>query len=220
MATVNESDSSLANKCLDLCLALAGQGKAFRFSLTIGSTFTFSLDSREGKETALPSRKKKSPSTLRRNAKRKEDFLKKKSTSASATGLESNQELMLQRQEFQCDECDFKSRSENGLKIHKGKSHKEVPTPENLRKRSTQPSLLVSPTRNENRLEPCHNCDMDMSTSHLCKDSEADEVPEAPIICCCGCGASERCPLHFKVIESRKQMLNLILGQTKRFNFK
>ena len=72
-------------------------------------------------------------------------------------------------------------------------------------------------------MEPCHNCDMDMSPSHLCKDdedSEADEVPEAPIICCCGCGAPERCPRHFEVMESRKQMLNLILEQTKRFNFK
>ena len=116
MAAVNESDFSLVNKCLELCHALAGQGKAFRFSLTIGSTFTFSLDSREGKKTPLPSRK--SPSTLRRNAKRKEDFLKKKSSSesASATGLESNQEVMLQRPEFQCDGCDFKSKFENGLK--------------------------------------------------------------------------------------------------------
>ena len=100
MAAVNESDFPLVNKCLELCHALAGQGKAFRFSLTIGSTFTFSLDSREGKKTPLPSRK--SPSTLRRNAKRKEDFLKKKSSSesASAAGLESKQEVMLQRPEF------------------------------------------------------------------------------------------------------------------------
>ena len=223
-AVVNESDSSLTNKCLELCHALAGQGKDFKFSLTIGSTFTFSLDSREGKETP-PTRKKKSPSSLRRNAKRREDFLKKKPTSesASATGLESNQELMLQRQDFQCDECDFKSKSENGLKIHKGKSHKEVPTPEKLRKPSTQPSLLVSPTRNEKRMEPCHNCDMDMSPTHLCQneeDSEVDEVPEAPIICSCGCGAPERCPRHFEVMESRKQMLNLILEQRKKFNFK
>ena len=177
-AVVNESDSSLTNKCLELCHALAGQGKDFKFSLTIGSTFTFSLESREGKETP-PTRKKKSPSTLRRNAKRREDFLKKKPTSesASATGLESNQ-LMLQRQEFQCDECDFKSKSENGLKIHKGKSHKEVPTPEKLRKPSTQPPLFVSPTRNENRMEPCHNCGMDMSSTHLCQDDEDSEVDE------------------------------------------
>ena len=117
MAAVNESDFPLVNKCLELCHALAGQGKVFKFSLTIGSSFTFFLDSREDKEVP-PTRKRKSPSTLRRNAKRKEDFLKKKSTSdsASATGLESNQEVMLQRPEFQCDGCDFKSKFENGLK--------------------------------------------------------------------------------------------------------
>ena len=221
MAAVNESDFSLTNKCLDLCHALAGQGKAFKFSLTIGSSFTFSLDSREGKEI-LPTRKRKSPSTLRRNTKRREDFLKKKSTSesASATGLESNQKPTMQRQGFQCDECDFQSKSENGLKIHKGKSHKEVTSPEKLRKASIQPALLVSPTRNENRVEPCHNCDMDMSPSHLCQDeedSEADEA-EAPITCGCGCGAPERCPSHYEVMESRKQILNLILEQTKQFN--
>ena len=84
MDAVNESDSSLTKKCLDLCHALAGQGKAIKFSLTIGSTFTFSLDSREGKKT-FPTRKKKGPSTLRRNAKRRKDFLKKKSTSQSAS---------------------------------------------------------------------------------------------------------------------------------------
>ena len=124
------------------CTALAGQGKAFKFSLTIGSSFTFSLDSREGKEV-LPTRKRKSPSTLRRNAKRREDFLKKKSTSesASATGLESSQMPIMQRQGFQCDDCDFQSKSENGLKIHKGKSHKEVRSPEKLRKVFIQPCV-------------------------------------------------------------------------------
>ena len=111
--------------------------------------------------------------------------------------------------------------TENGLKIHKGKAHKEVPSPEKLRKPSTQPSLIVSPTRNGNRVEPCHNCDLDMSPSHLCQDdedSEADEVTEAPIVCGCGCGAPERCPCHFEVMESRKQMLSFILDQTKQFN--
>ena len=91
----------------------------------------------------LPTRKRKSPSTLRRNAKRREDFLKKKSTSesASATSLESNQKPTMQRQGFQCDACDFQSKSENGLKIHKGKSHKEVRSPEKLRKVFIQPCV-------------------------------------------------------------------------------
>ena len=76
MANVDETDSSLATKCLAFCQALSSQGKAFQFSLNIGSTFSFTLDTR-CKET-LATKKKASPSTLRRNAKRREDFLKRK----------------------------------------------------------------------------------------------------------------------------------------------
>ena len=81
MTAVVESDSSLASKCLDFCQALASQGNAFNFSLSIGSTFSFSLDTRnKSLDTKVgPLKKKKpSPSTLRRNARRREEFLKKK----------------------------------------------------------------------------------------------------------------------------------------------
>ena len=83
MTAVGESDSSLAAKCLDICQVLAGQGLAFNFSLSIGSTFSFSLDAR-GKGQALATqgkttkKKKKTLSTLRRNARRRSEFLKKK----------------------------------------------------------------------------------------------------------------------------------------------
>ena len=81
MTAVGESDSSLAAKCLDLCQVLAGQGLAFNFSLSVGSTFSFSLEAR-GKGQALvtqgKTKKKKTPSTLRRNARRRTEFLKKK----------------------------------------------------------------------------------------------------------------------------------------------
>ena len=85
MTAVGESDFSLATKCLDFCQTLTSQGSPFNFSLTIGSSFSFSLDTRE-KMVALASqvksKKKASPSTLRRNARRREDFLKKKQNSA------------------------------------------------------------------------------------------------------------------------------------------
>ena len=97
-------DSSLATKCMEFCHALANQGKGFKFSLTIGSTFTFSLDTMEGKDT-LPARIKKSPSTLKRNAKRRQEFLKKKSESM-LTGVESSQKPIEKKDEFPCDHCD------------------------------------------------------------------------------------------------------------------
>ena len=88
MTAVGESDSSLAAKCLDLCQALAGEGLAFLFSLSISSTFSFSLDTR-GKGPALvnkgKTKKRSSPSTLRRNARRRAAFLQRKQNPTPAT---------------------------------------------------------------------------------------------------------------------------------------
>ena len=70
MTAVGEPD--LAIKCLDFCQALNSQGNAFKFSLTLASGFSFSFDS---KELALD-KKKPSPSTIRRNARCEEEFLK------------------------------------------------------------------------------------------------------------------------------------------------
>ena len=66
-------------------LTLAGQGLAFNFSLKIGSSFSFSLEARDkGLASDDPGKikKKPSPSTLRRNARRKEAFLKRKQNPA------------------------------------------------------------------------------------------------------------------------------------------
>ena len=176
MTAVGETNSPLMTQCLDFCQALALQGKMFKFSVTVGSNFTFSLDTREGKDVPVTKIKKRSsPSTLRRNAKRREEFLNKKSPSeaaAAATGLETNQKL---DNSFQCDQCESTFKTENGLKIHIGKTHKNVPSPEKIRNSSSQSSLTVSPMRDQSRVEPCHNCGMDMSPTHQCL-SEPDSI--------------------------------------------
>ena len=77
-ATLCGEETPLVSQCLAFCQALAGQGKAFNFSLKIGSTFSFSLDTRGGQALDPVTRKKPSPSTQRRNARRREQFLKKK----------------------------------------------------------------------------------------------------------------------------------------------
>ena len=153
MAAVDESNSSLNAQCMEFCQALARQGLAFKFSVTIGSHFTFSLDAKEGKATpATRNKKRSSPSTRRRNAKRREEFLKNKSSSATAaTGMEPNQK---QVSAFQCDHCDSSFKTKNGLKIHKGKSHTEAATPEALRRQQLkEASLLASPMLNAIREE-------------------------------------------------------------------
>ena len=92
MTDVGEADSSLATQCLALCQSLTSQGMVFNFSLAIGSTFSFSVDTKS--KEALPSKAKKkvSPSTLKRNMRRREEFLKKKSISSEAEKSEPDKE--------------------------------------------------------------------------------------------------------------------------------
>ena len=88
MTSVGDDSPSLAYKCLDLCQTLASQGQAFTFSLTIGSTFNFSM-STGSQDTPAPAaqtlKKKKSPSTQRRDARRRKEFLKRKSQTPMST---------------------------------------------------------------------------------------------------------------------------------------
>ena len=80
---MNDVNVSLASQCMTFCQALANNSKAFTFSLTTGSGFNFTLDTKEN----LPSVavRKKSPSARRRNARRKADFLKKKSEATASS---------------------------------------------------------------------------------------------------------------------------------------
>ena len=87
----------------------------FSFSLTTGSNFSFSLDTREMAPTSVnkdKAWKKKTPSTIRRNARRREEFLRKKQSPAAVPGKEK------------LAKCDFSSVSQRGLKVHVGRNHK------------------------------------------------------------------------------------------------
>ena len=147
--------------------------------------------------------------------KRREEFLAKKSTpySSVVTGLESYQKPVKQSEGFQCDQCDADFKTVNGLKIHKGKSHKETTSPEKLRESSSQTSLSVSPIRDQSRMESCHNCDKEMSPTHLCQDDQ-DSTPDDINTCECGCGSDfDPCPAphheHSGCAKSCKTCLNV-----------
>ena len=90
---MSEGDSALAIKCMDFCHALASQGMAFSFSLSVGSDFSFSLDARKKEATPVLTaevmKKKLSPSQVRRNAKRRKEFLKRKSETSDKEKLRS-----------------------------------------------------------------------------------------------------------------------------------
>ena len=91
MATVPvKEDAFLASQCLDFCQMLAGKSLSFSFSLTLGTSFSFSVDTM-GKGDMVPQKKKKkpTPSTQRRNARRREEFLKKKVNASTEKKLSS-----------------------------------------------------------------------------------------------------------------------------------
>ena len=163
--TAMESENSLASKCLDLCQTLASQGQAFTLTVTIGSTFNFSMSSCSQESPAAKAKgemKKKSPSTRRRDARRRKEFLKRNDSSdVTLAGKDAQPVREDKEKTFKCDQCENIFKSENGLKIHIGKAHKGVnlpPPPDQLRS-SHEGSLdiPISPLLDVRREEPSHN---------------------------------------------------------------
>ena len=169
MAAVAEVGSSLLSKCLDLCQALCNQGQAFKFSVTIGKDFTFSMDTRS--KAAIPGIKKKaSPSTLRRNARRREEYLQRKQ---NPSPVNSTEEVEIVSDALSCDQCDYKPASEKGLRQHKRMKHKlsqpALTTPEKNRTSSSVASLAVSPSAEASRIMSCQDCENDDCSTHCCE---------------------------------------------------
>ena len=150
--TAMESESSLASKCLDLCQTLASQGQAF--SVTIGSTFNFSMSTRSQESPASNAKaevKKKSPSTRRRDARRRKEFLKRKSqvsthdlTDVTLAGQDVQPVIAHKVNTFKCDQCESNFKLENGLKIHTGKAHKNVNMQKEVLQSSHDGSMDIS----------------------------------------------------------------------------
>ena len=85
--------ATLAKQCMDFCQHMDAKGKTYKFSLMLGSDFNFTLDTRE--EATSPKkevRKKLSPSSIRRNTRRKAEFLKKKTVSSDESPANNEKE--------------------------------------------------------------------------------------------------------------------------------
>ena len=170
---VSEDKAALVSQCLDFCQTLATKLPIFSFALTLGNGFSFTLDT-SGKEALSPKamKKKKTPSTLRRDARRRSEFLKKKlegstgdaSPQSENVSVEEAVEKVVIEKVFKCDQCKNSFKSENGLKIHAGRSHKKVTllssTPERLRQQlEGSASLSASPLLDASREEISLNSD-------------------------------------------------------------
>ena len=177
MSTAASEEDSMASKCLAFCQALVSQGQVFNFSLSIGSDFTFSLDTRS-KASGSQRKKKPSPSTIRRNAKRRAEFMAKKQQTPPSR-ISNDEEAVQTSTVFPCDQCDYLGASEKGLKQHARMKHKKAEatpaSPEALRsKEESSRSLIGSPLPLYNREENCRNCDGPFSPGHQCGDDKTE----------------------------------------------
>ena len=86
----NSGLESWFERCSELCSSLTSQGCKFSFSLKLEGSFSFSLQS----ENAVSPRTKKrrSPSYMRRQQRRKADLLEKRSGSSQAEKAAGNQQ--------------------------------------------------------------------------------------------------------------------------------
>ena len=169
-----EVDSSLLSQCLDFCQALARQGHAFNLSVAIGASFTFSLDTRSKDVASQVTKKKASPSTLRRNTKRREEYqlAKQRRSSPRTSGDPASAAENL------CDQCEYVAASEKGLRQHIRMKHKEPRPAERIRSTFSQPPLVVSPIKEQRRVEVsstreekppnANGTDCTCSNSHCC----------------------------------------------------
>ena len=158
-----------------------------------------------GKEALIlqGKKKKKTPSTLRRDARRRSEFLKKKleistgdasSQSENVSAEEAFEEV--EKKDFKCEQCENIFKSENGLKIHIGKAHKKVisipSTPDRLRQQlDDSVSLTASPLLNTSREE----------SSQEPPECEPEIDIKKPGVCGDGCGCERGNLCRFRKID-------------------
>ena len=132
-------DKDVVEKCLAFCQALSSSNQLFSFNLKIGGV-TFSFDLKElAKSSCI--KKKKSPSQLRREKKRKGVERKRGASKAE----EDTAEVTVVKPK--CDPCGASFNSEEELSTHRESDHKEMPSPEKERSSASCSDLQLTPIR-------------------------------------------------------------------------
>ena len=197
MEEVPVGDSTLAHQCLAPCQTLANQGRTFSLSLTAGSTFIFSMESNGIAVPAQVIKKKSSPSTLRRNAKRRELFLKRKlessiemkapseyppSSSTAVTPPQLSSAMQVEGKPFQCDLCTASFVSKHGLKYHTESTHPMASKQSSSMSTFPHPSPASAMIQNTvPNIFPCNRCAVSFSTETSLK-IHMEEVHTPPNI--------------------------------------
>ena len=145
------------DKCLAFCQSLAMSGQKFSCTLSIGKD-NFSFNNKELGSSSC-TRKKKSPSQIRREQRRKiERSLKKAAepTEKVAEASESEESgSIINAVLFQCSQCDFNFKAEEDLNAHIDDMHTSpiLPTPEKERAPDQIADLLMTPIHGQRKEE-------------------------------------------------------------------
>ena len=183
------------DKCLAFCQSLIQSDQKFTLSLAIGKDKLFFSN----KELESSWKKKKSPSQVRREERRKRERQSKpteevpgdaaveatvKKTVCSTAAVQAEVPSVII-----CEECDYKATTEKGLKQHKRMKHRKfresttVPTsplstPEVTRRQTLPGDLNSSPLPNIPREDTCHNCREIFTSEHQCDDTQIETQSE------------------------------------------
>ena len=147
------------DKCLAFCQALVSSNQKFTFTLSIGKE-TSKFDNKELVASSRgKSLKRKSPSQIRREDRRREarkskiteEVVKDPAVTAPQTPKAAEKTAVLS---FKCEQCEYTSTSEKGLKQHVRMKHKTLQPKESLRhsgegSASLSASLTLDTTREE-----------------------------------------------------------------------
>ena len=132
-------NKDVVEKCLAFCQALSNNNQPFSLSLKIGSD-TFNFHSKDLVKSSCV-KKKKSPSQLRREKKRR-DERKQAVTNAEEPALEVSEKSVAV---LKCDLCENSFSSKEELNAHNECVHKTLTSPERERDIGAQCELQLSP---------------------------------------------------------------------------
>ena len=130
-------------------------------------------------------KKAKSPSQLRREERRRvkrQNKVAEEVTEETAVDEEERNTGKV-TEKGACDQCDFKTTTEKGLKQHKTKKHEKQQQQQNpssalaihekpRNRRQVERALTTSPLPISTREENCNNCGGPFSPSHQCEDAD------------------------------------------------
>ena len=134
-------DKEVVEKCLAFCQALSSSNQLFSLNLKIGSD-SFNFDMKELVKSSC-AKKKKSPSQLRREMKRRDERKRAATKAEEDIAKVSDKSAMVTKPK--CDPCGTSFNSEEELNTHRESDHKELSTPEKERSIASCSELQLSP---------------------------------------------------------------------------